>query len=106
MICVPCTHGTHNQDSGTPNEAQRGRNTKDRENQHPITSKLIIIIITTKYFKSTIDKVHSALGSLNNMLPEEGPVWSKHVAHKHRMYIYFNDIIKHFNYNLSELNVD
>jgi hypothetical protein len=34
---------------------------------------------------------------LNNVLPEDGPVWPKHVAHKHGIYKYFNDIFKHFN---------
>jgi hypothetical protein len=43
------------------------------------------------YLKSTIDKVHSAVDSLKNVLPEDGPVWLKRVAHKHRMYIYFNE---------------
>jgi hypothetical protein len=27
------------------------------------------------------------------VLPEVGPVWPKHVVHKHRLYIYFNDIL-------------
>jgi hypothetical protein len=44
------------------------------------------------YFKSTIDKVHSAVDSLKNVLPEGVPVWPKHVAHKRRMYVYFNHI--------------
>jgi hypothetical protein len=43
----------------------------------------------TTYFKSTIDKVHSAVDSLKNVLPEDGPVWPKHAAHKHGMYITF-----------------
>jgi hypothetical protein len=42
---------THNQGSGTPSEAQSGRNTKDRNIKHPVTPKLIIIMT---YFKSTI----------------------------------------------------
>jgi hypothetical protein len=32
-------------------------------------------------------------GFLNNVLPEDGPVWSKHVAHKRGLYIYFSDIL-------------
>jgi hypothetical protein len=38
-------------------------------------------------------------------LPEDGPVWPKHVAHKHGMYIYFNDIFKHFNEHFSVITV-
>jgi hypothetical protein len=53
--------------------------------RHPITPKLIIIITT--YFKSTIDNVDSAVDSLI-VLPEDGPVRPKHVAHKHTMYIF------------------
>jgi hypothetical protein len=53
------TQDTHDQGSGTPNGAQRSRNTKDSKNRHPVTPKLIII--TTTYIKSTTDKVHSAL---------------------------------------------
>jgi hypothetical protein len=53
----------YNQESGTPNGAKSGCNTKDRKNRHPITSKLIIIIMTT-YFKNSTDKVHSAVDSL------------------------------------------
>jgi hypothetical protein len=48
------------------------------------------------------DKVLSAVDSV---LPEDGPVWQKHIAHKHRMYIYFNDVFKHFNEHFSELNM-
>jgi hypothetical protein len=84
------TQETHNQRSGTPNGAQNGRGTKYRKNRYPITSKLIII---TTYFKSTIDKVHSIVDSLKKVLPEDGHVWPKHVPHKHRMHIYFNDIL-------------
>jgi hypothetical protein len=45
-------------------------------------------------------------GFLNNMLPEDGPVWLKHVVHKYQMYIYFSGIFKHFNEQFSKLNVD
>jgi hypothetical protein len=45
------------------------------------------------YFKSTTVKVDSAVDSLKNVFPEDDPVWPKHVTHKHRMYIYFNDIL-------------
>jgi hypothetical protein len=45
-------------------------------------------------------------GFINNVLPEDGPLWPKHVAHKHRMYTYFNDIFKHFNKHCNELSVD
>jgi hypothetical protein len=54
------TQDTHNQESSTPNGAKSSHNTKDKKNRHPITSKLI----TMTYFKSTTDKVHSAVGSL------------------------------------------
>jgi hypothetical protein len=41
------------------------------------------------------------------VLPEDGPVWPKHVPRKNRLYIYFNDILKkHFKERFSELNVD
>jgi hypothetical protein len=55
-------HKIHDQESGTPSGAQSGCNTQDRKNRHPITPK---VIITTTYFKSTIDNVHSAVDSLN-----------------------------------------
>jgi hypothetical protein len=55
---------------------------------HSITPKLII---TTTYCKSTIDSVRSAVGSLN-MLPKDSSLRWKHVAHKHKMHIYFSDI--------------
>jgi hypothetical protein len=74
-----------------------GRNTKDRKNRHLITQTLIIIIIiiiiTMTYFKSTIWQSAHCSGFLKNMLPEDDPVWSKHVEHKHRKYIYFNDVL-------------
>jgi hypothetical protein len=47
------TQDTHDQGSGTPNGAQSGCNTKDRKSRHPVTPKLIIIIIMT-YLKNTI----------------------------------------------------
>jgi hypothetical protein len=53
-------HDAHNQESGTPNGAQSRRNLKDRKNKHLLTPKLIIV---TTYFKSTIDKVQSAMDS-------------------------------------------
>jgi hypothetical protein len=56
------TQDTHDQGSGTPDGTQSGRNTKDKKNRHPIIPKLIII--KTTYFKSIIDKVHSAVDSL------------------------------------------
>jgi hypothetical protein len=40
------------------------------------------------------------------MLPDDGPMWPKLLAHKHRIHIHFNDILKHFNEHFSELNVD
>jgi hypothetical protein len=49
------------------------------------------------------------LFSLNNVLPVDGSVWPKHVGRKHRLhiiYIYINEIFKHFNEYFSELNVD
>jgi hypothetical protein len=52
------TQDTHDQESSTHNWAENSRDTKDRKNRHPITSKLITI---TTYFKSTTDKVHSAV---------------------------------------------
>jgi hypothetical protein len=59
------TQDTYNQDSGTLSGAESGHNTKDRKNKHSITSKLIIIIImTTTYFKNAIDKVRCELDSL------------------------------------------
>jgi hypothetical protein len=64
--------------------AQSGHNTKYRKNKHPIIPKLIIMT----YLESTIDKVHNAVDYLQNELPEDGRVWPKPVAHKHRMYIY------------------
>jgi hypothetical protein len=45
------------------------------------------------YFKSTIWRSAQHSGFLKNVLPEDGPVCPKHVAHKHRMYICFNDIL-------------
>jgi hypothetical protein len=51
-----------------PNGAQSGCNTKDRKNRHPVTPKLIIIIIMMTYFKSSSDKVHSALDTVNKSL--------------------------------------
>jgi hypothetical protein len=49
------------QESGTPNGAQSGRNSKDRKNKYPIIPKLIIV---TTYLKSTIDKVRGAVDSI------------------------------------------
>jgi hypothetical protein len=40
--------------------AQSGRNTIERMNEHPVTSKLITI---TTYLKNTIDKVQAGHGS-------------------------------------------
>jgi hypothetical protein len=39
--------------------------------------------------KVLFDKVHSPVDSFKKKaLPDGGPVWPKHVAHKHKMYIY------------------
>jgi hypothetical protein len=40
----------------------------------------------TTHIKNTIDKVHSGVGSLKSVLPEDGPVRSKHIA-PNRIYI-------------------
>jgi hypothetical protein len=37
-----------------------------------------------------------------NVLPEDGPVWPKHVAKK---IMYFNDILRTFQWHFSDLNV-
>jgi hypothetical protein len=65
-LCATYTRNTnqqrYNQESGTSNGTQSGRNTSDRKSRHPVTPKLII---TTTYCKSTIDNVHNAVDSLN-----------------------------------------
>jgi hypothetical protein len=89
LVQATPTQDTHNQGSGTPNGVQSGRNTKDRKNKHPIRTQLII----TTYFKSTIDKVHSAVDSLKVCCLKMAPLWPKHVAHKHRIYMFY-DILR------------
>jgi hypothetical protein len=113
LACISCldlcslhksAHDAHDHGRGTSNGAQSGRNTRDRKNKHHITPKQII---TTTYIKSTTDKVHSAVDSLIMCCLKMSLCGlKKHVAHKLRMYIYFNDIFKHFNEHFSELNVD
>jgi hypothetical protein len=63
FVCVSCT--AHDHGSGTPSGAQSCRNTGDRNNEHPVTPKLIII---TTCFKSSIDKVHSVVDYLKILL--------------------------------------
>jgi hypothetical protein len=58
-VRLKSAHDTDDQQSGTPNGAQSSHNTKDRNNRHPITPKLIII---TTYFKSTITPHRSSGG--------------------------------------------
>jgi hypothetical protein len=65
---------THDQESGTPS----GHNTKDRKNRHPVTSKLLITT-TTMYFKSTIDKVHNAVDSLQKMCCLKMALWGQNM---------------------------
>jgi hypothetical protein len=40
------------------------------------------------------------------VLPEDDPMWLKHVAHKREMYTYLSDIFKLFDEHFNELNVD
>lgn len=80
LVLQESTHGTYDHGRGTRNGAQRGRNTKDWKNEHPITPNLIIILIKKMtYFKSTTEKVHNVVDSSRNELPED--VWQKYVAH-------------------------
>jgi hypothetical protein len=58
---VSATQGHNKFFLRNPKGAQSGCNTKDRKNRHPVTPKLIII--TTTYFKSSVDKVQSAVDS-------------------------------------------